>query len=437
MTEDIKTPHLNYAAALLKKLISPLAAADPSAEDFKRLTGPMLDIALAVYSEGRGKDARRARLKAEKAARNLEGIQAEIDSADPNADLSAFQLSGGWTAFDLADVQDEIIPPTEYLVKPYVTRPGVTIFFGRPKELKSLVVLEMSLHIAGGYPWLASSPNSNDGIEVKQGRVVWLDIENGALTMKRRLKAFQAAIDVRAAPGQFRVYSFPAPALDLSKEANEIELITRLQSLGGIDIFVIDHLSQVFGDIDENSPQASKVMGAIKRISEILQISIVVIHHANKFFKQGGTLADSLRGSGAILANIDALIFIQRDTVDRNQIQIIPAAVRGPEAKNVSAIFSFEQDEYLDLTQARFWRIAWRDAYSLARDAILKALQGNKELNNTRLRNACKDAKISGVTDKVARHAIDTLESAGEIVMRDGKSNAKLYRLAGENEDEL
>lgn len=434
MTEETQTPNLNYAAALLKRLISPLAAADPSAADFKRLSGNMLEIALAILSEGKDYGARRKRLQVELSARDIDSLMPEIDSADPLADLSTLQTSSGWEPFDLATVQDEIIPPTEYLVKPYVTRPGVTIFFGRPKELKSLVVLEMSLHIASGLPWLTSSPNSNDGIEVKQGRVVWLDIENGALTMKRRLKAFQAAIGVRAAPGQFIFFSFPTPALDLSKDDNVIELITRLQALENIDLFVIDHLAQVFGDIDENSPLSSKIMGAIKRISEVCNISIVLIHHANKFVKQGGTLADSLRGSGAILANIDALIFVKRDEIDRNQIQIIPAAVRGPEAKNVSANFSFEQNENLDLTAARFWKMAWRDAYSLARDVILNALQ-DKELNHTQIRNACKTAKISSVTDQVARNAIDTLESAGEIVMRPGPKQSKLYSLAGGTDD--
>jgi hypothetical protein len=433
--EEIKTPNLNYAAALLKRLISPLASADPSAEDFKRLSGPLHEIALAVLSEGRDKTARRKRLEAEAAARGLDLLISETDSADPQADLSTFQTSNGWEPFDLADVQDEIIPPTQYLVKPYVSRPGVTIFFGRPKELKSLVVLEMGLHVAGGIPWLASSSTSNDGIEVKQGRVVWLDLENGTLTMKRRMKAFQSALGMRAVPGQFIVYSFPSPALDLSKDDNVIELIARLQALGGIDLFIVDHLGQLFLDIDENSPLSSKIMGAIKRISEICQISICLIHHANKFVKQGGTLADSLRGSGAILANIDSLIFVKRDEIDRNQIQIIPAAVRGPEAKNISATFAFEQDEYLDLTQARFWRMAWRDAYSLARDLILNALQGDKELNHTQLRNVCKTARISSVTDQVARNIIDTLESSGEILMRPGPKQSKLYRMA-ENEDD-
>lgn len=439
MSDDIQTPSLNYAAAFLKKLISPLAAADPAADDYKRLSGDLYQIALAVLGEGKDKGARRVRLQAELVARDIGYLpMAEIENSDPLADLSTLQTKSGWEYFDLAAVQDEIIPPTEYLVKPYVTKPGVTIFFGRPKDLKSLLVLEMSIHVANGLPWLTSSLYSNDGIEVKPGKIFWLDQENGKLTMKRRLKAFQAAIGKRVEPEKFIITSFPNPPLDLSKDENVNEMISRLQSLGGIDLFVADHLGTLFGDIEENSPQAGRVMGGIKRISEVCNISIVLIHHANKFVKQGGQLSDQLRGSGAILANIDSLIFVRRDEHDRNLVQLIPAAVRGPEIKNVSATFSYEQDPAsLDLTQARFWRIAWRDAYSLAREVILNALKGNAELNQKKLRNICKDAKISSVTDAVARYTIDALTEAGEIVMRNGKGTELLYKIPiGENDDE-
>lgn len=80
MSEEIKTPNLNYAAALLKKLISPLATADPRADDFKRLSGPLLEIALAVLSEGRDKGARRNRLQAEITVHGIDYLlMSEID----------------------------------------------------------------------------------------------------------------------------------------------------------------------------------------------------------------------------------------------------------------------------------------------------------------------------------------------------------------------
>ena len=45
----LKTPNLDYAAALLKKLISPLATADPCADDFRRLNERIL-VCLVLHN---------------------------------------------------------------------------------------------------------------------------------------------------------------------------------------------------------------------------------------------------------------------------------------------------------------------------------------------------------------------------------------------------
>src|SRR3989304_2248049 len=155
MSDDLKTPNLNYAAALLKKLISPLAAADPCADDFKRLSGQLHEIAFAVLSEGRDKGARRVRFKAELNGRDIGYLpMSDIESADPQADLSTMQTSSGWDAFDLADVITEEIPPIEWIVKYFLPRPSVIVFFGRAKHKKTMVVLDMCHHIASGLSWM-------------------------------------------------------------------------------------------------------------------------------------------------------------------------------------------------------------------------------------------------------------------------------------------
>jgi len=435
MSDDLKTPNLNYAAALLKKMISPLAAADPSAEDFKRLSGDLYEIALAVLSEGRDKDARQIRLQAEAAGRGVELLISEIESADPQADLSTLQISSGWEAFDLADVMTEDLPPLVWLAKPYLPRPSVTAWFGKPKAMKSLLVLDLCLHIAGGYVWLASDPNGKDGIEVTPARVVWLDLENGAGTLKRRMKAIANALGMGQVRGQLQAYSMPTPWPDLSKLENAAALIARLQSLDDIGVLVIDHLGQVFGAVDENSPLASQIMGTIRQISEACNVSIVLIHHAKKGQgKDGGAPEDQLRGSGAILAGVDAAFLIERDKVDKTQLKLIPVAVRGPDAPNVSAKFSFEQDPNLDLTQARFWRLEWRNDFARARDAILKVLRDAKK-NHTELRSAVKQIE-PGVSDQTIRDAISALEGTKEIYFIKADKGAKIYGLLGENEDE-
>jgi len=436
MSEEIKTPHLNYAAALLKKLISPLATVEPGAEDFKRLTGPLHEIALAVLSEGRDKGARRKRLQAELSGRDLDMLMSEIDSADPQADLSKFQATGGWTSFDLADVMTEDIPPILWIVKYFLPRPSVVIFFGKAKHKKSLVILDMCHHIAGGLPWMTSSPNGSDGIEVTPARVLWVDLENGSKLLKRRMKAFAKALDIEIIRGTFQAYSMPDPWLDLSKPENVPAMIERIKALGDIGVLVIDHLAMVFGATDENSPLASQVMNAIRQISEACNLSIVLIHHAKKGIgKDSGLPEDMLRGSGSILAGVDAAYIIERDLIDKDQVTIKPVAVRGPDAPNISANFAYTQDENLDLIRARFWRIAYRSKTAKTRDAIIQALQEKGKLNHTALRAEAKriDASLS---DANIREGITTLEGTLEIIFIKSDKGAKIYQLAGEHENE-
>ena len=330
---------------------------------------------------------------------------------------------------------NEELPPTVWLVKPLISRPSVTAWFGKPKTMKSLLALDMCLHIADGLPWLAT-PKGENGLLVTQARIVWIDLENGPATFKRRMKAIALALGMGKARGQVLAYSMPTPWPDLSQTEHTAALINRLQALGDVGILVIDHLGQALGAVDENSPLIASVMGNIRQVAEACNVGIVLIHHAKKGQgKDSGAPEDQLRGHGAILANVDAAYLIERDKVERTQLKLTPVAVRGPDAPTLAAQFSFEQDANLELTQARFWRVSWQSNYSRARDAILKLLREGKR-NQTSLRSTVKTLE-AGLSDDVIRGAILTLEGTGEILFTAGNKGAKIYRLAeGSDHDE-
>jgi AAA domain len=254
--------------------------------------------------------------------------------------------------------------------------------------------------------------------------------------LKRRMKAFAKAIDVNIQHGKFLAYSMPDPWLDLSNSANVLAMIERIKAFEDIGVLVIDHLGQVFGGIDENSALASQIMGAIRQISEACNVAIILIHHAKKGQgKEGGMIEDSLRGSGAILAGVDAAFLVERDQIDKDQVTIKPVAVRGPDAPNISAKFSYEQNENMDLTFARFWRIAYRSIAARARDAIIQALQEKAKLNHTQLRTEAKriDASLS---DANIREGISTLEGTLEIIFIKGDKGSKNYELPGDSDED-
>ena len=434
--EKLKFPNIDYAAALLKRLVSPLAAADPNADDFNRLSGELRDIAFAVLSEGRDKAARRARLQAELNGRDIGYLSlAEIDSADPLKDLATLQTKSGWEFFDLADVLAEEIPPIYWIARYFLSKPSVIIFYGKAKNKKSLVVTDFCIHIAIGINWMTSAPNARDGIEVNQSRILWVDLENGRQLMKRRMKAFARALEVEIPRGQFIAVSMPTPWLDLSKPENIPAMIDRIKALGDIGVVVVDHLAQCFGIYDENSSQASVIMGAFRVISEACNVGIVLIHHAKKgVSKDGGMIEDGLRGSGAILAGVDGAFLVEKDLTNKNQVTIKPVAVRGAEAPHISSNFVYESDSNLDLTSASFYRIAYRSTAARAHDAIIQALKEKGKLNHTGLRTEAKRIDTS-LSDANIREGIATLEGNLEIIFIKADKGAKIYQLAGDSDE--
>jgi hypothetical protein len=437
MSEETQqsTPKIIYAAHLLKRLTD-ASAVDPLPSDISRLSSPLLDVVMSVYSEGRDNERRKARLKDELTARELDTLLlSEIERADPKADLLSLQTVSQWEAFDLADVMNETIPPIEWVVKYFVPKPSVVVFFGKAKHKKTLIALDMAISIAAGLPWM-TSPGGRDGIEVNQARCVWVDLENGEQLMKRRMKAFAHALSVNIPHGQFLTYSMPSPWLDLSKPENIPAMIERIKALGDIGVVIVDHLLQVFGMYDENSSLASQIMGALRQISQATNTAIILIHHSKKGTgKDSGAPEDMLRGSGAILAGVDAAFLVERDIADKNQVTVKPVAVRGPDAPNIAANFTYEQDDNLDLTTARFWRIAYRSIAARAHDAVLQALKENDKLNHTELRAEAANID-SGLSDAKIREAIATLEGKGEIFFVMGAKGAKIYELKESGDDD-
>ena len=419
--------NLKYAAAVFRRLTDPHTDV-PTAADIQRLNGPMLEIALAILGEGKDQVSRRGRLKAEATARGLDLLLQEVEAVDIGKPLAEIKNLSNWQAYDLADVMLEELPPIQWLVRPYVPRPSVTAWFGKPKSMKSLLVLDMCLHVASGLPWLTVSPKEGGGLVVSQARVVWLDLENGSAALKRRMRAIAQALGMGKERGQVLAYSMPDPWPDFSNDENTASMITRVQELGDVGILVIDHLAQALGAVDENSPLIAQVMGHIRQIAETCNVAIVLIHHAKKGQgKDSGAPEDQLRGHGAILANVDAAYLVERDRSDRTNLKITPVAVRGPDAPNLAAKFSFEQDENLELKQARFWRQVWRDDMAIAKDAILQALgQGKK--NYTELISAVKTLQ-SGLSNEKIRNAIAILEGVREIAFTKGDKGAKIYRI--------
>jgi hypothetical protein len=154
---------------------------------FDGLPSDLREIAYLVFQVS-DPSKRQARLRAELVSRGKMDLLAEIDRVDPDGDLSAFEAEDTWKSISLVDTYQKL-DPLRWVLKPLFSRPSVSIFFGSPKGLKSMLLMEGAICIAAGKRWL-TNPDNSGGFAVETCPTAWLDLENGSRRIRERASAF-------------------------------------------------------------------------------------------------------------------------------------------------------------------------------------------------------------------------------------------------------
>lgn len=420
---------VDFHATLIRKIFTP-EVSQPTPEQIRRLPAGLQDIVILALSEGQEPGKREGRIRAELIAKGETAILERLPFADALLDLSSVEVSGGWKWRTLADAYRPL-PPLRWLLRGVISRPSVTIFFGAPKGFKSMLITEAALCVCHGLPWLKTR-GGNGGFGVAKSPVAWIDLENGERRMNERLSAFGLERDVPET-ADFRYVVMPTPWPDASGPGFVGNLMATLHDFGA-GLLVIDHLSQVLGDIDENTSGMSQVMANLRGMAESMDLGLILLHHQVKSASRFGiTSSDSLRGHGSILANCDLAAVVERQVTQREAVTVRPVAVRGPDLDPFGALFTFEHkaDGSKELQRARFFG---QEAANMDLDielSVYDVLRESPGINQTALRALVADL-VGGAGDTAIRDVIARLETSKKIVFEQGKQRAKLYRLAKE-----
>jgi hypothetical protein len=424
-------------AIILKKLTT-TGVADPGYHHIDKLAFAHRELVHIVLGEGVDKGARSYRLRVELLARGMLDELERLDRADPNINLDEAQITDTWEFFGL-DKAYEPMEPLQWLVQGLIPRPSVSIIFGAPKSLKTLLVQDMALCVASGQKWLSAHPGRPAATGADLGKGVgfdttpvvtmWLDFENGARRMRERFAAFGRARELPA-DTLITCASMPTPWLDAGKAEHVGNLMRRIEHFDA-GLVIIDHLTQITGSIDENTSEMATVMSNLRGMAEALNLAVVLIHHQIKGASRFGiTASDSLRGHGSILASCDLAALVERSVTQKDQIGVRPAAVRGAGVDNFAAFFTYEhkQDGSLELDKARFWGVPPETAEQGIEQALIDTVSDEPGINQTALRAAV--AELLDVGDATIRKAISRLVRDGRFTVTDGKKGAKHYSLA-------
>jgi hypothetical protein len=226
----------------------------------------------------------------------------DLDNVNPTTLATVLKMAkeenpSGLTAssrpisIDFLEVQKKL-GPVDWLVKGFIERDTVGLFFGDPGSYKTFLAMDIAYHCATGKDW--------HGCTVVRGPVYYIAGE-GHGGLARRQEAWLKHHEPDLSDINFR---FTTGAMDLF-DAKAAELITRdieewAETAGNPVLIVIDTLARNFNG-DENS--AGEMGTFINNVNQYLRVPfecvVLIVHHT------GHSAKDRARGSMALKGGVD------------------------------------------------------------------------------------------------------------------------------------
>lgn len=289
----------------------------------------------------------------------LESVYLDPDQVAKEA--AAGNLFGKWQIFNMEDAYQDR-EPLKFLVDGLLPYPSLSIVYGGPGSLKSMLLADLAVCVAGGVPWLEPLPTDREQpgrtFRVEKAGILWIDFDNGKRRTHTRIGAFGRA---RGLPSNIPVHyvSMPTPPLDASNRAFVEELAKLIKHLS-VKMVIIDNLGLITGDTEENSAGMAQVMGNLRWLCEETDTAVIVIHHQRKASAadNGARKGETLRGHSSIEASLDLALIVERKNSD-DTVTIIPTKVRDYKVVDLfGAKFTYQHKEGTrELETARFFSI--------------------------------------------------------------------------------
>jgi hypothetical protein len=337
----------------------------------------------------------------------------------------------GWKVYTLKDAYAPR-PPVEYVVAGLFPLSSLSIVYGAPGTLKSLLLADMAACVVAGSPWLPPLPGNSDAIPkaVRRVPVLWCDFDNGTRLTHERMEALARTRDLSPDAPLYYV-SMPSPWLDASDPESIEMLIEQIQRVGA-KLVVIDNLGTISGTTDENSPAMVQVLANLRKVAEATGAAVVVIHHQRKSTGKNGRAGESMRGHSSIEAAVDLALLVER--ADGNTVKIRSTKTRGADVLPFKAMFTCSHRAgTTELSAARFFGLPGEGSTgkAQARRNIREIVKAHPQINKGDLTKAVKE-RLPDMAIHIIAALIDAMVSDGELEVKSGDRGAKLYTLPAE-----
>ena len=288
----------------------------------------------------------------------LPGVAELVAKGDLAAQTSA--LAKRWRLLSPADLLAPL-PPTEYLVGRMIPKGSLTVWYGAPGGLKTMLLQDLAVCVASGQRWLEPEPGALGGAyPVAQGPALWLDQDNGERRIRRRFASLVQGHGGGAPP--LYAISFPTPPVSMAGappgRPDNLDpgfLAQQIGELGAVAVF-LDNLGTLSGGADENTGEMIPVLSNLRAVAEQTGAAILVIHHSRKgqAGAAGSRKGDALRGHSSIEGALDLAMLIERPNLEADDITLQSTKSRDDRIAPLGLRFLFERDLAGELSSARF-----------------------------------------------------------------------------------
>jgi len=324
------------------------------------------------------------------------------------------------------DLINMTLPPTDWVIYPLASRGQLTQLQGEMKGGKSSFAFYLAICASIGV-WIAGRFSINHPF--KCSFMTW---EDPIHLLQERLIQYVNGIQCGAPPG-LEIFDFSHPRIDLNRIEDQESIKTYITS-NAIELLVLDTLSQISGNINQNDQQQIQpIMNALKDIARDTNCAIIILHHVGKP-SQGfeKSIVMKGRGSTAIGAAADHIIDFGKRTRQSDSLDTTECGLVTKYASDDSWQTEFHKTFNDDRSKIISVRWSMGDELPNENQAKLK-----KKIHDT-LAEYCKSspegatcgtvARIAGgMHDNTARNYLEALIKEGVVKKQKGEKNAWLY----------
>ncbi len=242
----------------------------------------------------------------EVAADAMARARAELDAHRGKSASTArrgFESVADWLTLDL--------PKTPWLVRGVLPADGVLVASAEPKCGKTWAVADLAIAIATATNALAQFPAATE-----PRAVAYFFAEDAQRSVRSRLVALARGREMDPAVALKHVYAVSRGTLDLCDDDELCWLISAVRGLPEAPaLLVLDPLRDLHTADENDSSAMARVMGNLRALRDILECSVLFVHHNAKASKDGTGRDEGqrMRGSSVIHGAMDGGLFLTKD----------------------------------------------------------------------------------------------------------------------------